>query len=297
MTFSGTDGNQQGLYFGFKYLIGKTNQKPIVYVSEEAHYSIKKLADVHNLELRLIRADAMGHMIPSELERMIDASRPALIVIAAGTTFKGAMDDQEAIDQVLRRTNPVAVYRHVDAALFGGYLPFTKDRDVLNRRKLHYDSIAVSGHKFFGFDEPMGILITTQDVVQSINPFKVPYLNDAVPTITCSRSGLAALKFWWKIQRTGADGFAEQATTILANAIYLKKSLDHIGYPAYLNPLSNTVFFKRPSDAIIRKYDLAKDSDARLGGDLAHLLVMQHVTRATLDGFVADLKTELKATQ
>lgn len=292
VTFSGTDGNNHGIYFGVKYLLAKTKKRPVIYVSEEAHYSIKKLADLQNLELKLIRADVMGRMMMSEFEKVLNPERPALVVIAMGTTFKGAIDDQAAIDAVLKKKKPVAVYRHMDAALFGGYLPFSLHKEITDRRKIHFDSIAVSGHKFFGFDEPMGIFITTRKVLSNQNPFNVPYLSDAVPTITCSRSALGALKFWWKIQKTGKEGYERQAATVLENAQYLKAGLDKIGHPAWLNPYSNTVFFKRPSQRIMNKWDLAPDEDSRLGGKLAHDIVMQHETRAIIDAFIEDVKSD-----
>ncbi|HQP91778.1 MAG TPA: aminotransferase class V-fold PLP-dependent enzyme, partial [Candidatus Omnitrophota bacterium] len=269
VTNSGTDGNAHGMYFGTKVLQAKTNVLPICYVSEEAHYSIKKLADVQNLELRLIKCDSTGKMIIDEFEKALDPAKPALIVIAMGTTFKGAIDDQKAIDEVIKKKNPIAVYRHVDAALFGGYLPFTDYADMVNRKVVHFDSIAVSGHKFFGFDEPMGIFITTKETLGQINPFKVAYLNQAVPTITCSRNALSALKFWWKIQRTGIDKFRLQAKSIMDNARYLEAQLNKIAWPVWREELSNTVYFKRPSDAVMKKYGLAPESDARLGGSLA----------------------------
>ncbi|MCX5681559.1 MAG: aminotransferase class V-fold PLP-dependent enzyme, partial [Candidatus Omnitrophica bacterium] len=225
VTMSGTDGNDHGIYYGVKQLLGQTKMRPICYVSEEAHYSIKKLADLQNLELRLIKCDESGKIIISEFEKALDPTKPALIVIAMGTTFKGAIDDQIAIDAVIRKKKPIAVYRHVDAALFGGYLPFTKYRGLVNRKVMHFDSIAVSGHKFFGFDEPTGIFITTKKTLSQINPFKVAYLNQAVPTITCSRSAISPLKFWWKIKKTGLKGFQEQAKGILANAQYLEDQL------------------------------------------------------------------------
>jgi len=40
VTHSGTGGNMHGMYFGVKYLQAQTKQLPIVYVSEQAHYSI-----------------------------------------------------------------------------------------------------------------------------------------------------------------------------------------------------------------------------------------------------------------
>lgn len=292
VTFSGTDGNNHGIYFGVKYLLAKTKMRPVLYVSEEAHYSIKKLADLQNLEMKLIPTDKMGHMIISEFEKALNPNKPALIVIALGTTFKGAIDDQAAIDAVVKKIKPPAVYRHLDAALFGGFLPFTVHKEIVDRKKIYFDSIAVSGHKFFGFDDPMGIFITTREVLDNQNPFKVPYLLDAVPTITCSRSALGALKFWWKVQRTGRAGFEKQAAAVLANARYLKARLDEIGHPAWMNPYSNTVFFKRPSQWIMDKWDLAPDEDERLGGKLAHNIVMQHETKETIDQFISDMKND-----
>ena len=292
VTASGTDGNNHGVYFGVKYLLAKTKMRPVLYVSEDAHYSIKKLGDLQNLEMKLIPADTMGHMDVARFEEALETNKPALVVIAIGTTFKGAMDDQKAIDAALKRKPPLAVYRHLDAALFGGYLPFSEHKGLIDRKAIPFDSIAVSGHKFYGFDEPCGYFITTQDVLDQQNPFRVPYLNDAVPTITCSRSALSPLKFWWKLQKNSVADYQKQAKKILDNAVYFKAQLDAAGYPAWLNPYSNTVFFKRPSQEIMDRYDLAMDHDDRLGGDLAHMIVMQNESRAEIDQLVRDLTSK-----
>ncbi|MCK9573490.1 MAG: aminotransferase class V-fold PLP-dependent enzyme [Candidatus Omnitrophica bacterium] len=294
VTMSGTDGNSHGMYFGARQLFHQTKMRPICYVSEEAHYSIKRLADVQNLELRLIKADKEGKMIVSEFEKALDPSRPALVVIAMGTTFKGAIDNQAEIDAVIRRKKPIAVYRHVDAALFGGYLPFTENKDLVNRKVVYFDSIAVSGHKFFGFDEPMGIFLTTKKTLNQTNPFEIAYLNQAVPTITCSRSALSPLKFWWKIKRTGMEGFKAQAEIILANAKYMEKELKKINWPVWRGDYSNTVYFKRPGKILMEKYGFAPEFDSRLGGDLAHVVVMQNVSREDVDEIVNDIKTSKK---
>lgn len=296
VTYSGTDGNNHGVYFGVKYLLSKSKKKPILYVSEEAHYSIKKLGDLQNLEMRLIRADVKGRMDISEFEKVLDPKRPALVVIAMGTTFKGGIDDQDAIDKVLKKKAPIAVYRHLDAALFGGYLPFSNHADLVNRTRHHFDSIAVSGHKFFGFDEPLGLFITTNGVLSHQNPFRVSYLNDAVPTITCSRSSLGPLKFWWKVQKTGIEGYRQQAAQILKNAEYMKQRFDDIKYPAWKNEFSNTVFFRRPSQWVMAKWDLAPDEDPRLGGRLAHDIVMQHEGKDTIDLFIEDIEKDMAST-
>ncbi len=292
VTHSGTDGNMHAMYFGVNYLKSKIGSKnlPVVYVSEEAHYSIKRIADVMNLEIKLIPGLPMGQMDINVFEKVLDPLKPALVVIAIGTTFKGAIDDHKSILEIIERKKPPAYYIMLDAALFGGYLPFTKHRDIINRKKIFYHSIAVSGHKFFGSDEPMGIFITGKEVFDAQNPFKVGYLNDAVPTITCSRSALGALKFWWQLTRNGEKEYERQASHILETAQYLKRKLDELNYPVWLNPMSNTVFFKRPVDWIMKKWDLAPEYDERFGGPLAHEIIMQHENKKTVDEFIADMK-------
>ena len=63
VTHSGTDGNNHGIYFGVNYLRNKTQMEPVLYVSNEAHYSNMRLAHLQNLEMRLVASDEMGRNI------------------------------------------------------------------------------------------------------------------------------------------------------------------------------------------------------------------------------------------
>ena len=267
VTHSGTDGNNHGIYFGANYLFNKTGKRPIVYVSDEAHYSNMRLCDLQNLEVRLIKSDAMGRMIPEELEKSLDTTRPALIVYAMGSTFKGAIDDMEAINAVLDRHPEIpAVYRHVDAALFGGYLPFTEHRKMVSHEAMRFESIAISGHKFFGIDSPSGLFLCTREVYEGQADFNVTYLNGNMRMINCSRDAVQPLKFWWIIQKVGAARWTQQAAQMLECTAYLKQELDKIGWPAWVNKCSNTVFFRRPPADIVRTYNLAQGYDENFGG-------------------------------
>jgi histidine decarboxylase len=288
ITFSGTDGNNHGIYFGSKYLEKKTGQKPIVYVSEAAHYSSMRLADLQNLEIRIIPADVHGSMIPEELDNALVDDRPALMVYAIGTTFKGGMDDQSKLNAVLAK-HPVEVYRHIDGALFGGFLPHSEYKDLLNRKIEPFESIAVSGHKYFGMDEPAGFFLTTKTVLDNQNPYNVSYLNGSMPMINCSRSALSPLKFWWIINTVSKEDFAVQSNKMLQTAAWLKEELDKKNVPAWLEHASNTVYFKRPAQEICAKYNLAPDFDERLGGELSHIVIMQHVTKERLEAFLSDV--------
>lgn len=292
VTMSGTDGNNHGIYFGVNYLKRKTGKMPVVYVSDEAHYSNYRLCDLQHLEVRLVKSDSMGRMVPDSLEKVLDPTRPCLIVYAMGSTFKGAIDDQKALDDVLARHEGMAVYRHVDAALFGGYLPFTEYKDLVDRRKTGFDSISVSGHKFFGIDSPCGLFITTRDVYDNQSTYDISYLNANMRMINCSRSGIEPLKFWWLMKTVGDEGWTERAARIFENTRYLKSELKRIGWPYWNNEYSNTVIFRRPSAKVVRKYNLACGEDAAFGGKLSHVVVMQHVTKDSIDRLIADLRNE-----
>ena len=295
VTHSGTDGNNHGIYFGVNYLRNKTNLEPVLYVSDEAHYSNMRLAHLQNVEMYLVASDSMGRMIPDSLEKVLITSRPALMVYAMGSTFKGAIDDQKALNAVLAAHPEIpAVYRHVDAALFGGYLPFTPYKELVSREIMNYESISVSGHKFFGLDSPSGLFICTREVYDNQESYNVPYLNGNMKMINCSRDALQPLKFWWLTKDIGYTGWALQASKLLNQRDYLKQQLDLIGWPNWVNEYSNTVFFRRPSAKIIAKYTLAQGYDDRFGGELAHVVVMQHVSKEKIDMFIADLMEEQK---
>jgi histidine decarboxylase len=229
-------------------------------------------------------------MIPEELEKALDTSRPALVVYACGSTFKGAIDDMPALNAVLHRHPELpAVYRHVDAALFGGYLPFTEHRRLVSSKKMGFESIAVSGHKFFGIDSPCGLFICTREVYDNQSDFDITYLNKNMRMINCSRDPIQPLKFWWVVQKVGAEEWERQARRIMELTAYLKQQLDKAGYPAWVNEYSNTVFMRCPSPELAHKYQLAQNEDPRFGGKLAHVVVMQHFTEENIDAFVAAL--------
>lgn len=158
--------------------------------------------------------------------------------------------------------------------------------------KTGFDSISVSGHKFFGIDSPCGLFITTRDVYDNQSTYGISYLNANMRMINCSRSGIEPLKFWWLMKTVGDEGWTEQAARIFENTRYLKSELKRIGWPYWNNEYSNTVIFRRPSAKVVRKYNLACSEDAAFGGKLSHVVVMQHVTKDSIDRLIADLRNE-----
>ena len=163
---------------------------------------------------------------------------------------------------------------------------------MVSSKEQGFESIAISGHKFFGIDSPSGLFLCTRKVYDNQRNFNVTYLNGNMNMINCSRDAVQPLKFWWLIQKVGYDGWSKQANGMIDCTKYLQQELEKIGWPCWRNEFSNTVFFKRPSKEVCNRYNLALGVDENFGGELAHVVVMQHVTKAKIDGFIEALKKE-----
>lgn len=246
-----------------------------------------------------------GAMDTEDLASKLDANSdsPALVVATVGTTFKGAIDRIGRIhDQLAHR----AGYLHVDAALFGGYLPFTPHADEVAYRLAdsdssgRYDSIAVSSHKFFGFPSPAGLFVTKQSLYDEFNALfsrihNPEYIHHVPATITCSRDAVKPAEFYYFSTPPAFGRQTADAKLMLENATYL---LDQMGsrFPQLgarrANRLSNTVYFRNPGDTIVKKYSLATmqlEVDGR-PESFAHIVVMPHVSQDVLNEFFTELE-------
>jgi glutamate/tyrosine decarboxylase-like PLP-dependent enzyme len=305
ITNSGTDSNMHGLYMGRTILKGQTGELPNIYFTKEAHYSIQILADLLGLKRIDVGTHADGQIDADALAARLaeHPNKPALVVATIGTTFKGAVDSLDAIQAALAGR---ASYVHLDAALFGGYLPHTPFAKQIWQRAggapaglERYDSIAVSCHKFFGFPSPAGIYICTRSVFEQFHGLfgqvhDPAYLHQIPGTITCSRDAVKPAEFSFF---STDQAFAKQradAKQILSDTTYLCGQMQtHFPElnPVRANGLSNTVYFEQPSDEIVSTYGLATMSLARHGEQVrhAHVIVMPHATRDVLDNFLTDL--------
>lgn len=304
LSHSGTDSNMYGMYMGRTLLKGLTGVVPKCYFTKEAHYSIQILRDVLGLEAVFVETLLDGGMNPSDLRQKLadNTNHPALVVATIGTPFKGSIDQIDAIQNALRG---YLSYLHVDAALFGGYLPYTSyagevsHQSKSNPTVKRYDSIAVSCHKFFSFPTPAGLFITTKDHFEEFNGLYAQihypeYIGHVPGTITCSRDSVKPAEFYFFSTALAMAKQAEDAHSILKNTDYLLEQMQiHFRYllPTRSSPLSNTIYFKKPSDWIVKKYSLASIQlhINQKKQDYSHVVVMPHASNSVLTAFLTDL--------
>ena len=101
----------------------------IVYYSEQTHYSVSKVLRVLALRNIMIKTLANGEIDYEDLRETVRIHRdvPPIILANIGTTMKGAVDNVDTIQGVLRDFALPNFYIHCDAALSGMILPFVKD--------------------------------------------------------------------------------------------------------------------------------------------------------------------------
>lgn len=302
---SGTDSNMHGMFMGRTLLKGRTGAIPKAYFTKEAHYSVQILRELLGLETVFVGTLPDGSMDTNDLAKKLaeNANFPALVIATIGTTFKGAIDSIDAIQEKLK---PYPSYLHLDAALFGGYLPHTSNAVEIayqlknNSKTKRYDSIAVSCHKFFGFHSPAGLFITAQNQFDEFNELfsqihNPEYIAHVPGTITCSRDGVKPAEFLFFSTPEAFTRQAQDAQGMLNHTTYLMEQMDsHLPHlnATRANKLSNTIYFKKPNDQIIKKYSLATMQINSSNGlqDYAHAVIMPHVDKKVLDEFLEDLK-------
>jgi len=310
LTNSGTDSNMHGLYIGRTLLKGRTGITPKIYFTEEAHYSVQILRDLLALEWIHVGTRPDGAMDPEDLADKLSQNRdtPALVVPTVGTTFRGSVDPLDAIIEKLK-AHPLPHYVHVDAALFGGYLPHTPhSAEIAPSRpapetggalRSRYDSLAVSCHKFFGFASPAGLFLVRRSDFETFKRLfsevhDPEYILQVPGTITCSRDAVKPAEFHFFSTPEALARQAEDTRRILANTTYLlgqmRSRFPHL-HPVRENEMSNTIYFRRPSDEIVERYSLATMTLRRDGRPEphAHVVVMPHASRAILNRFLNDL--------
>ena len=277
VTSGGTEGNMYGLY-----LARELHPEGMLYFSEEAHYSILKIARILNLPHTTVKRRIDGEIDYDDLRDMLTVhqDRPAIILATIGTTMRGAVDDIPAIRQIIDELGIAEHYIHADAALSGMILPYVDDPQPFGFDD-GIDSISISGHKLIGAPLPCGIVLTRKNLVETLGrAVELVGVNDT--TLSGSRNGLTPLMLWYAINRYGEHEWRETVGGMLNVAEYAVKRFNEHGINAWRHRNSPTVVFDRPSQEVFDKWQIAPE------GEVAHIITMPHVDFETIDRLVDD---------
>lgn len=274
----------------------------IAFVSKEAHYSFEKSANVLGIgsaNLRKIKTDAMGRMIPEEFALAIEESlrqgkRPFFVGATAGTTVKGAFDPLGEIARIAKLHD---LWFHVDGALGGTVILSPRYRNLLEGLN-KADSFAYNAHKLMGLPLICSILLVREKghllSTNSISGADYIFHDEAFGSqdlgpmsLQCGRR-VDALKLWLSWKFYGDLGYAERIDRFFELAASAEEIVERTPSLELMAPRSsvNVCFRYLPDNSedidefnLRLREELARSGKslvnyARLGEDVAIRLVI-----------------------
>jgi glutamate/tyrosine decarboxylase-like PLP-dependent enzyme len=298
---------------------------PVAFVSEEAHYSFEKAANVLGIgmdQVIKVQTDEAGRMRPQDLERKIQASResggmPFFVGATAGTTVKGAFDPLSRIAPIAQRHG---LWFHVDGSLGGSVLLSPRHRTLLEGLE-QSDSFIWNPHKLMGLPvicsvflvKKAGRLLKTNSVAGADYIFHDEGYgeHDIGPmSLQCGRR-VDALKLWLSWKYYGDRGYAERLDRFFTLAEYAEAVVAKTSGLELMAPRSSvTVCFRaRPPRGVdpngfnieLREWLASRGKGlinyAHLGEDVVlRLVVANHaISRRDIDRFFHSLMIAAKS--
>lgn len=284
----GTEGNLFGLFLG-REKFNCPHQAIRVIYSEASHYSVDKAIRILGLESIKIPQQNSGEINYKELEKtlkLISKELPLIFSLNIGTTMTGAIDDAWRIYDMIQDEKIDNFYIHLDAAFFGGFLPLLNagyEKSIFSSDR--FDSISISGHKFFGSPIPFAILLFKESL--GSDAFQhIEYIGSQDTTLAGSRNAFPAL-FMKKRLSEGRNKLTNEIISCLSVANYAIKKLWGIGIEAWRLYSSPIVVIDSPIPAKVKKkWQIATE------GNRSHIICLQHVSFQTIDQFIKDWKEE-----
>jgi len=218
----------------------------VIYTSELSHYSNDKnvsFAGIGRNNIRYIKADSVGRMIPAKLQEQIvsDINQgflPAYVNATAGTTVLGAFDP---IDKIADITEKYNMWLHVDGAYCGSVI-FSDKYKHLIKGVDRSDSFSYNAHKMLGTPLTCSIiLVKDKKYLHKSFSNDADYLyqtdsddfNLGKTSFQCGRRN-DALKFWTLWKSIGTNGLSKivdhQFELANFSLDYIRNNPDYILY-------------------------------------------------------------------
>ncbi|XP_055711582.1 cysteine sulfinic acid decarboxylase [Phlebotomus papatasi] len=212
----------------------------VLFTSEDAHYSIQKLASFMGIganNVYSIRTDACGKMQMDHLESEIlrskcEGGHPFMVSATAGTTVLGAFDP---LTQIADLCEKYQLWFHVDAAWGGGALVSPKYRTLLAGIE-RADSVTWNPHKLLAAPQQCSTFLTRHtNLLKQCHSCNASYLfqkdkfydtkyDTGDKHIQCGRRA-DVFKFWLMWKAKGTMGLQKHTEKVFEMAEYFTEQI------------------------------------------------------------------------
>jgi aromatic-L-amino-acid decarboxylase len=278
---------------------GLTGRRMALYCSAEAHYSVRRAAEVLGIggeNVRRIPTGADRRMDPDATATAIAADRargtvPVAVVATGGTTLTGTVDDLDALADVCAEQD---VWLHVDGA-YGLPAAATQTAGHWFTGLERADSATIDAHKWLGVQKSCSlVLLRRRGPLRAAFGHEERYMlheedtaNPVDRTLEYSRP-FRSLRLWLSLRVHGAAQFRDWIERTLSNAALLAEAVrEHPSFELLHEPMLSTVCFRHvPAGLPEDQLDVHNERLAR---------VMQRDGRVFLAPAIVDRSTCLRA--
>jgi aromatic-L-amino-acid decarboxylase len=271
LTSGGSLANFSAIVTARKYLLGDDLIKGTIYMSNQTHHCVMKMASqagIPEQNIRLLDVDDNFRAIPQLFERAIKEDlpkglKPFLLVGNAGTTNTGAVDPLVELKDVADR---FGLWYHVDAA-YGGFFNLCEEGKKVLRGIDGSDSVVLDPHK--GLFIPYGngsLLVRDGELLRQAHVMAADYIQDhPVPegewdaadySPELSRS-FRGLRVWLPLKLYGLHAFRENLEEKMELTRWIHQRLDEeSGFECLSRPqLSAFAFRYHPQSGDVEAFN------------------------------------------
>ncbi|CAK9818344.1 Acidic amino acid decarboxylase GADL1 (Fragment) [Anthophora plagiata] len=248
----------------------------IIFTSQDAHYSVKKLSaflGIGTSNVCEVKTDSKGKMCMVDLEAQIKRSleegvTPLMVSATAGTTVLGAYDPLRDTAAICRKYN---MWFHVDAAWGGGALMSNRHKHLLDGVELA-DSITWNPHKLLAAPQQCStLLLRHEGLLQAAHGLKASYLfqpdkfydtsfDSGDKYVQCGRRA-DVFKFWFMWKAKGTQGLEKHVDRVFELSRYFTDYIRHReGFKLMLEPecINVCFWYVPPSKRHLQGEELSK---------------------------------------
>ena len=278
----GTEANIQAVHAARNLADFDAASDPNIVAPTSVHFSVTKAAEMLGVELRTVPVDDDYRADLNAVSAAVD-DETLLVIGVAGSTEYGRVDPIPAMTELAHDAD---ARMHVDASWGGFILPFTDYEWSFADAPI--DSMAIDPHKFGQAPVPAGGLLARERETVDALAVDTPYLEStSQATLTGTRSGAGVAGAVAAMDELWPAGYRQQYREQQANAEFLADELADRGIDVVKPTLPLVTASLSPAT-----FDALREEEWRIArtadGDL-RIVCMPHVSRASLEAFLADL--------